>query len=101
MVRSLLRSTQRLKLQAPTFYANHDQRFIEVTMIEHPRCDTCSFVLPSYSSPSGLRCGLQYHKANILLRKLRAMDFYPTVRADNACEHWTLSKHSNEWINHD
>lgn len=58
-------------------------------MIEHPRCDTCRYVLPSYASPSGMRCGLQYFEGHPLWRKFRTMDFYPPVRPDNACESWT------------
>ena len=53
-----------------------------------PRCDTCIYVLPSYTSGTGLRCGLEYARANALVRKLRKMDFYPIVKADNACESW-------------
>ncbi len=53
-----------------------------------PRCDTCSYVMPSYTASTGLRCGLEYSRASALMRKLRPMDFYPTVKADNACELW-------------
>lgn len=55
-----------------------------------PRCDRCKFVLPSYTASTALRCGLEYARANALMKKLRTMDFYPIVKADNACESWCV-----------
>jgi hypothetical protein len=44
--------------------------------------------MPSYSSKTGFRCGLQYFKLSALLRKLKRMDHYPEIKLDNACEAW-------------
>jgi hypothetical protein len=55
---------------------------------ESPRCETCCYVLPSYTASTGLRCGLEYSRANAIVKKLRPMDFYPTVKPSNACELW-------------
>ena len=57
-----------------------------------PRCDSCKYVMPSYTSSTGLRCGLEYARANALMKKLRKMDFYPVVKDDNACELWDLDE---------
>jgi hypothetical protein len=59
------------------------------SQVHSPRCQTCSHVLPSYTAPTGLRCGVQYFQATPLLRKLRPMSHYPVVKAENACEAWT------------
>jgi hypothetical protein len=53
-----------------------------------PHCETCHFVMPSYSSSTGLRCGLKYHQSTLLMRKLLRMDHYPEVKKNNACESW-------------
>jgi hypothetical protein len=53
-----------------------------------PRCENCEYIMPSYSSKTGFRCGLQYFKLSALLRKLKRMDHYPEIKLDNACEAW-------------
>jgi len=67
---------------------NHKTPTQVYLIAKSPRCDTCSYVLPSYTASTGLRCGLEYSRANALLKKLRPMDFYPTVKPNNACELW-------------
>ena len=54
-----------------------------------PRCDSCVYVMPSETSPTGLRCGLQYFLASPLMRKFTRMDHYPIVKEANACESWS------------
>ena len=51
-------------------------------------CETCYYVMPSYSSSTGLRCGLKYFQASALMRKLQRMEHYPEVKKINACESW-------------
>jgi hypothetical protein len=51
-------------------------------------CETCYYVMPSYSSSTGLRCGLKYFQSTPLLRKLQRMEHYPEVKKINACEAW-------------
>jgi len=53
-----------------------------------PRCDSCVHVMPSATSPTGLRCGHKYFLASPLMQKLTRMDSYPVVKAENACETW-------------
>ena len=53
-----------------------------------PRCNTCVYVMPSETSPTGLRCGHQYFLASPMLRKFTRMDHYPSVKTFNACESW-------------
>ena len=57
-----------------------------------PRCDSCKYVIPSYTSSTGLRCGFEYSRASALMKKLRKMDFYPIVKVDNACELWEIER---------
>jgi hypothetical protein len=54
-----------------------------------PRCDSCVYVMPSETSPTGLRCGHQYFLASPLMRKFTRMDHYPVVKEANACESWS------------
>ena len=54
----------------------------------NPRCDACHFVMPSETSPTGLRCGRQYFLATPIMRKFTRMDHYPMVKDSNACESW-------------
>jgi hypothetical protein len=63
----------------------------ESTKHPSPRCDSCVFVMPSETSPSGLRCGHQYFMASPLLRKFTRMENYPVVKDSNACEAWTVN----------
>ncbi|BDU57988.1 hypothetical protein LMORI2_09700 [Limnohabitans sp. MORI2] len=51
-------------------------------------CETCYYVMPSYSSSTGLRCGLKYFQASAFMRKLQRMENYPEVKKINACESW-------------
>lgn len=54
-----------------------------------PRCQTCSYVMPSYSASTGLRCGLKYFQSTVLMRKFQRMEHYPEVKEFNACEAWS------------
>lgn len=54
-----------------------------------PRCQTCLYVMPSYSASTGLRCGLKYFQSTVLMRKFQRMEHYPEVKAFNACEAWS------------
>ncbi len=67
---------------------NHEISDQGYLVAKSPRCDTCTYVLPSYTASTGLRCGLEYSRSSALMRKLRKMDFYPTVKPNNACEMW-------------
>lgn len=51
-------------------------------------CETCYYVMPSYSSSTGLRCGLKYFQSSPLMRKLHRMEHHPEVKKFNACESW-------------
>ena len=53
-----------------------------------PRCQTCTYVMPSESSATGLRCGRQYFLATPISRKFQRMDNFPVVKEFNACEAW-------------
>lgn len=55
-------------------------------------CESCHYVMPSYSSSTGLRCGLKYFQATVLMRKFQRMDHYPEVKSFNACESWEHKK---------
>jgi|APCry1669189000_1035189.scaffolds.fasta_scaffold346405_1 hypothetical protein len=54
-----------------------------------PRCQTCIYVMPSYSASTGLRCGLKYFQSSVLMRKFQRMEHYPEVKEFNACEAWS------------
>ena len=54
-----------------------------------PRCQSCSYVMPSYSASTGLRCGLKYFQSTVLMRKFQRMEHYPEVKEFNACEAWS------------
>ncbi len=51
-------------------------------------CETCYYVMPSYSSSTGLRCGLKYFQSTPFMRKLQRMEHHPEVKKINACESW-------------
>jgi hypothetical protein len=53
-----------------------------------PECKTCGFVLPSQTSQTGLRCGLNYFKSSYIMRKFQLMQHFPVVHEFNACESW-------------
>lgn len=55
----------------------------------NPRCQSCRYVMPSYSASTGLRCGLLYFQSTLLMRKFQRMEHYPEVKAFNACESWS------------
>ena len=68
------------------------------TSAEHhsdPRCQTCLYVMPSYSASTGLRCGLKYFQSTVLMRKFQRMEHYPEVKEYNACEAWSLVDGNN------
>ncbi len=56
---------------------------------QSPQCKTCTFLMPSQSSKTGLRCGFDYFKASEIARKFKLMTHYPEVKEMNACEKWT------------
>ena len=61
---------------------------IESVTHASPRCQTCTYVMPSESSTTGLRCGHQYFLATPIARKFQRMDNFPVVKESNACEAW-------------
>ncbi len=61
---------------------------LEAEHHNNPRCQSCIYVMPSYSASTGLRCGLQYFQSNVLMRKFQRMEHYPEVKEFNACESW-------------
>ena len=62
---------------------------VESQHLSNPRCQSCRYVMPSYSASTGLRCGLQYFQSSVLMRKFQRMAHYPEVKAFNACEAWS------------
>lgn len=60
-----------------------------------PSCESCFYVMPSYTSTTGLRCGLKYFHASVLMRKFQRMEHYPEVKPNNACESWALKNLDN------
>ena len=54
-----------------------------------PRCDTCSYVLPSQTASTGLRCGFDYYNSSYIMRKFQLMQHFPEVHNYNACGSWT------------
>jgi hypothetical protein len=60
----------------------------KVTIPPPPLCQSCSYLMPSESSKTGLRCGFNYFKASEIARKFKLMTHYPEVKPDNACEKW-------------
>jgi hypothetical protein len=54
-----------------------------------PRCDTCSYVLPSQTASTGLRCGFDYFNSSYIMRKFQLMQHFPEVHNYNACGAWT------------
>ena len=71
-------------------FSDRDKNLPSKEVGNSPRCDSCKYVIPSYTSSTGLRCGLEYSRASALMKKLRRMDFYPIVKVDNACELWEI-----------
>jgi hypothetical protein len=67
---------------------------VESELYPSPRCQSCAFVMPSYSSTTGLRCGLQYFQCTPLMRKFQRMDKFPEVKDFNACEAWQLHENA-------
>jgi len=62
-----------------------------------PRCKTCGYVMPSQTSPTGLRCGLNYFKSSYIMRKFQLMQHFPVVHDYNACDSWIKEKVSQEF----
>ncbi|NBW55124.1 MAG: hypothetical protein EBR42_07470 [Betaproteobacteria bacterium] len=60
-----------------------------------PQCQTCVYLMPSESSRTGLRCGLQYFNTPLLVRKFLQMKHFPEVKAFNACESWLSADQSS------
>ena len=58
-------------------------------------CESCVYVMPSKTSSTGLRCGLRYFLAPVLIRKFIPMDHYPVVKENNACESWGNSNYDH------
>ena len=52
----------------------------------NPMCSSCSYILPSETSSTGLRCGIRYFNSTLFMRKLQQMHHFPEVKASNACE---------------
>ena len=62
---------------------------LEGTLHPEPRCDTCSYVLPSQTAKTGLRCGFDYFNSSYIMRKFQLMQHFPEVHPYNACGSWT------------
>ena len=58
--------------------------------VSNPMCSSCSYILPSETSSTGLRCGVRYFNSTLFMRKLQQMQHFPEVKASNACESWKL-----------
>jgi hypothetical protein len=56
-----------------------------------PQCQTCLYLMPSESSRTGLRCGYQYFKSPVLMRKFLLMKHFAEVKPMNACELWQVT----------
>jgi hypothetical protein len=51
--------------------------------------------MPSESSRTGLRCGHQYFKSPVLMRKFLQMKHFAEVKPMNACESWQATDQSS------
>ena len=85
-----------LTIAACKFNMSQNRSQLEVIKQADPRCDSCSYVLPSQTASTGLRCGLNYFKSNYIMRKFQLMQHFPEVHAYNACESW-----ANELVPHE
>ncbi len=66
------------------------------TIAPSPQCQTCLYLMPSESSRTGLRCGYQYFKSPVLMRKFLQMKHFAEVKPINACESWRLTEKTSE-----
>lgn len=66
----------------------HKPTRVKVNIPPPPLCQTCSYLMPSESSKTGLRCGFNYFKASEIARKFKLMSHFPEVKTNNACEKW-------------
>ena len=60
-----------------------------------PQCQTCTYLMPSESSRTGWRCGHQYFKSPVLIRKFLQMKYFAEVKPTNACESWEVKDQSS------
>lgn len=51
-------------------------------------CPSCSHVLLTDSTATGLRCGLSYFQQPIPLRAFEKLSHYPIVMHTNTCAFW-------------
>lgn len=51
-------------------------------------CENCLYRMPSETSITGFRCGLEYYQTPRLLRKFKTMSQYPVVHTFTVCESW-------------
>jgi hypothetical protein len=65
------------------------------TLAPSPQCQTCLYLMPSESSRTGLRCGHQYFKSPVLMRKFLQMKHFAEVKPMNACESWQATDQSS------
>lgn len=59
---------------------------------KEPKCQSCSYMLPSESVSTELRCGFKYFKSLALFQKINFKHDYPEVIASKECESWKSSK---------
>jgi hypothetical protein len=64
------------------------------TIAPSPQCQTCVYLMPSESSRTTWRCGHQYFKSPVLMRKFLQMKHFPEVKSTNACESWKANDQS-------
>jgi len=62
---------------------------LEKAVQSEPRCDSCSYVLPSQTASTGVRCGFDYFNSSYIMRKFQLMQHFPEVHDYNACGSWT------------
>ena len=85
-----------LTITAFKFSMSQNQSQLEFIKQADPRCDSCCYVLPSQTSSTGIRCGLDHFKSSYIMRKFQLMQHFPEVHAYNACESW-----ANELVSHE
>ena len=64
---------------------------------KEPRCLTCTYVMPSETASTGLRCGLKYFKSTVIVMKFQLMHRYPEVKESHACNSWTSQAMQGVW----
>jgi hypothetical protein len=85
-----------LTITAFKFSMSQNQPQLELIKQADPKCDSCGYVLPSQTSSTGLRCGLDYFKSSYIMRKFQLMQHFPEVHAYKACEAWANELVSQE-----